>query len=207
MSIFMIKPVETIPTGKNMSDAETAAITNIEQNTNNPAVIEEQKPNMSENPVTSKNVTDQVFSLTPKPIEATEDKSVIVNVDGPVGRVFTDVLNKVLATENYAAMPLEVFTDGDVTEELNKSYPGYKIINVHGVGDDGTVSKDIGGIISEVGKLKDNEEVIMVAESFTQQPPLIQSGLGILISLEKSNNIHVCMSTSSLERVIRSWLK
>lgn len=200
MSIFMIKPVE--PAIPNKDD--TAVVDTIKQNLNNPAVVEDNKTDLRENPNNTV-VTNEPFGLTPKPIEAIEDKKVLINVDGPVGRVFTDVLNKVLATEGYAAMPIEALAGKDVVKQLEATYPGYKIINVHAINEES--GKEVSGIINEVGGLKDNEEVVVITESFNQLSNKMKTGVGILISLEKSNNIHVCMSQHSLEYTIRGWLK
>ena len=91
MSVFKIHQASAVNKGVETKVEEVKQKTEEDHSVENSHVIETTVP--------SNNDQDKEPSLEEK-----EDPKLMVKIDGPVGRLFTEALNKMLATEGYIAM-------------------------------------------------------------------------------------------------------
>lgn len=70
-------------------------------------------------------------------------KSVVIKVDGPLGRVFTEALNKILAVEGMTMVPV---ADAEVVEDEGE------VIHVHVVDTDRLEEEDVQHISDDIDK-------------------------------------------------------
>lgn len=135
-------------------------------------------------------------NVSSSPEEGKEDPKLMVKVDGPVGRLFTDALNKMLATEGYVAM---IEPDSVVKKEESDNTPSLQIYALKG---DEIGMSDVVEITNEISKHSEQDYIVAV-ESVSQ----VTRAHGYLEELGKLGNVKLCWSQNSALNAIKDRLK
>lgn len=141
----------------------------------------------------------KTFSLKPG------EKEVVVKVDGPLGRVFTEALNKMLATENLVVMPL---TEDDLRlrQEEDSSFNDEILINVIAYDANELQSSDVVDVTNEIVKRPDTQYVI--AMETIQHRGRVSNAVGLVESLCQGNKkIKSCYHLNTAVNLIMERLK
>ena len=134
---------------------------------------------------------------------AASNEPVTVQVDGPIGRVFTDALNKVLAIEGYLTMLPE---DEPVTEadsvEIGHMSPIKKapinLVQVYCWRTDAVNASDLVQLSNNITAHSDRTFVVALEAAAT-----IKNAVGVLESLTCYPNVKVCYSLESAARYVK----
>ena len=130
------------------------------------------------------------------PEEGHDDPKLMVKVDGPVGRLFTEALNKMLATEGYVAM---IEPDTIVKKEETDHTPSLQVYALKG---DEIGMSDVVEITNEISK-HDEKDYIVAVESVSQ----VTRVHGYLEELGKLGNVRLCWSQNSALNAIKDHLR
>lgn len=124
-----------------------------------------------------------------------------IRIDGPVGRVFTDILNKVLVNESYMSM-LSAVPDGELFGSddgtPNRDMDG---VYVYCVKSEDVLLKDAVNITNEIAKHPDNQYVIAVESSSKQ----FSKQSGLLNGFAGRENVRICYSESGFLRALEEF--
>lgn len=137
----------------------------------------------------------EVFTLG----ENNTEKAAVVKVDGPLGRVFTQALNKMLAVEGMAAIPLtnEAF-------ELMRKNKEVEVINVKAIDTAFVNTEDAVEITDDIVK-HPNENFVLAMESRSSK---VTNCAGLLSGLDKLKNTQVQYRVeSAAARVVELLVK
>lgn len=127
-----------------------------------------------------------------------ETKDTMIKIDGPVGRIFTDALNKVLAQESYVTMLPAILDDQLVDDPITSADPSLQVYCWTG---DALGTQDVVKITNDIAKHQDREYVIAVESA---KPT---AALGILSSLDKLKNVKVCFSREAAMSAVLAKVK
>lgn len=129
---------------------------------------------------------------------SSEKPEMMVKVDGPVGRVFTDALNRLLATEGY----LTVLPKTKEMETLDTPDAPKKLVQVYCWRTDSVNVSDMVQLTNDITKHTDRQFVIAVEAAST-----LSSSLRTLDDLSKLPNVKVCFSNESAANFVKGLLK
>ena len=122
-------------------------------------------------------------------------KEVTVKIDGPVGRVFTDALNKVLASESLMMTATDAVVDTGEKEEDKEEEVD---LQVYAWKSDQINTEDVVELTNEISKHE--ERTFIVAVEGTE----VSSPMGILYGLNKVKNVEVVFSQEeAIHRVMK----
>lgn len=128
-------------------------------------------------------------------------KDVLIKIDGPVGRVFTDALNRVLANESYMTMlPVEAEGEGEAAPTQGGSHP-HGIVQVYCWTADELLLDDVVAITNDVSKHTERDYVIAV-----ETAGKVTREMALLEPLAKMKNVKVCFSQEAALSLVRSKL-
>lgn len=120
----------------------------------------------------------------------------MVKIDGPIGRIFTDALNRLLATEGYITMlPVEEFENTPVVEDA------LEMTEVYCWTGNTLNTTDVTELMNNVTRHQDRQFVVAV-ESVQKVTPL----MGLLDSMVKLPNVQVCYSREAALAAVRKVL-
>ena len=138
------------------------------------------------------------------PKDLKDPKELLIKVDGPVGRVFTEALNRILATEGYMMMPpmVEVPDTAPAAPPTASDEITPNLIQVYCWRSDAINTDDIAELTSMVTKHTDRQYVVAMEAAATTS-----KCAGFLEDLLKVPNLKVCYSTESAANYIRGQLK
>ena len=127
--------------------------------------------------------------------EAVEKPDLMVKIDGPVGRVFTDALNKLLVQESYMTMSPEIFHDtkSDHTKQVDVQVYCWNANNLN--------TEDVVQITNDITKNKAKDYVIAVE---ALRPTASMRFLG---ELEKLPNVKLCFSYDKAAAIVSDRLR
>lgn len=142
-----------------------------------------------------------VSNVDEKPVESAsgdpvEKPDVMVKIDGPVGRVFTDALNKLLVQESYLTMSPALFENKEAqseNEEVNLQVYCWK-------GEELNV-EDVTAITNDVTKHQ-NRDFVIAVESARVTPVM-----ALLGDLEKLPNVKLCYSQEKALSIVSERIK
>ena len=184
MSVFKIHQAAAVNKG-----VETK-VEEVRQNTGEDHSVEHNHVN--ETPVSLEK--EEIKGSSPE--EGHEDPKLMVKVDGPVGRLFTEALNKMLATEGYVAM---IEPTALVNKEEGINTPSLQVYALKG---DDIGMSDVVEITNEISK-HDEKDYIVAVESVSQ----VTRAHGYLEELGKLKNVTLCWSQNSALNAIKDHLK
>lgn len=182
MSVFKIHQASAVNKG-----VETK-VEEVKQKTEEDHSVE--SSHVVETPVPSKGDENKEPSLEEK-----EDPKLMVKIDGPVGRLFTEALNKMLATEGYIAM---VEPDTIIEKKEEQEEPSLQIYALKG---DEINTSDVVEITNEISKHEDKDYIVAV-ESISQVTRIH----GYLEELGKLKNVRLCWSQKSALNAVKEHL-
>lgn len=128
-------------------------------------------------------------AVTPEEGKTSEGKKadVMVKIDGPVGRIFTDALNKLLVKESYmTAMPLQPLAKDTSNREPVEMEPAVQVYAWHA---DELNLSDVVEITNDISKHTERDYVIAVESSGK-----VTREMGLLDQLGKMKNVKICFS-------------
>ena len=131
---------------------------------------------------------------------AAPGKEIMVQVDGPVSRIFTDALNRLLAVEGYITVPPIIGKMVEGGEPAVETAPG--LVQVYCWRTDAVNTNDLVQLTNEITRHTDREYVVAVEQAST-----ISENMGILEGLAKNPNVKLCYSQESAARYIQGKLK
>lgn len=113
-------------------------------------------------------------------------KNVVVKIDGPVGRVFTEALNGLLATESYLTMaPLVNFSGANsANDEKDNDF-----IQIYSWNADELNISDVVEITNDISKHTERNYVIAL-----ESIGMVTNNVALLSELGKLKNVKVCYS-------------
>ena len=123
-----------------------------------------------------------------------EKPDVMVKIDGPVSRVFTDALNKLLVQESYMTMAPVLFEAKENKEEDIE-------IQVYCWKGDELNTEDVTQITNDVTKHTNRDFVIAVESS------RVTPSMALLSYLEKMPNVHLCFSQEKALELVAARFK
>ena len=128
--------------------------------------------------------------------QSTDRPALTVKVDGPVGRVFTDALNKLLATEGYLTVRPEGMEDDPVDSVaaagVNDPIKSKNLVQIYCWRTDAVNADDLIQLSNTVSRHSDRPFVVALesAASMTR-------AVGLLEDLQCFKNLKVCYSLES----------
>ena len=144
----------------------------------------------------SKAAETPVESASGEPVEKPD---LMVKIDGPVGRVFTDALNKLLVQESYMMMSPSLFEDKDKTEDLDEDKEvGLQVYCWKG---EELNIEDVTAITSDIAKHQ-NRDFVIAIESARITPVM-----ALLGDLEKLPNVRLCYSQEKALSIVSERIK
>ncbi len=124
-------------------------------------------------------------------------KDVLVKIDGPVGRVFTNALNQVLANESYMTMmPVE-----EIEATNGVSGAPRSIVQVYCWTADALLLEDVTAITNDIAKHTERDYVIAV-----ETVGKVTREMALLEPLAKMKNVKICFSQEAAVSLVRSKL-
>lgn len=136
-------------------------------------------------------VSKPVESATGEPVEKPD---VMVKIDGPVSRVFTDALNKLLVQESYMTMnPVLFEKDKENDEDVE--------IQVYCWNGDDLNTEAVTQITNDVTR-HSNRDFVIAVESTRVSP-----SMALLGYLEKLPNVHLCFSQEKALALVSARFK
>ena len=203
MQIFKLEPVAvSTPTGQavgkvdegNSSQTEQEELKQAQQVTGEKPVDLE-KP--GDQPVV--NQAAEQFSLGEM---KTEQAPVAVKVEGPLGKVFTETLNKMLALEGIAAIPI-----GEEELEKIRAQQG-KVVNVEVLSGEDLAMQDVVEVMNK--STEHQGEPYVIALEAIREGKAIPHAVGYLYGLEKLGQVkvhhRVGMAVEAVVEVVkREW--
>lgn len=129
----------------------------------------------------------------------------VIKVEGPVGRVFTEALNKVLAKEGMAGMMLQgVENSTDDSEDDDgrvgqNDQPAASPIEVHTVDAQLADLGDVVRINDAISQSTQNEHVIAIEHAHNQS-----KAIHMLDQLGSRKNVRICLSIDEAARYVGS---
>lgn len=125
-----------------------------------------------------------------QPVIPEEKAGVLIKIDGPVGRVFTDALNTVLANESYMTMVPESETESEGSE-------GRITTQVYCWKADELLLEDVVAITNDISRHTERDYVI-VAETSGK----VSRELGLMEDIAKLKNVKLCFSQEAAIDVV-----
>ena len=138
---------------------------------------ENQNPEVS----TTKDVHDDIKN----------DPKMLMKVDGPVGRLFTDALNKMLATEGYLTVMPNIEADQFDQETPEQDLPK-NLVQVYCWRTDAVNTSDLVELTNNITRHTDRQFVIAM-----ESTGKMSNGMGVLEDLQKMPNVKLCYSMES----------
>lgn len=171
MAVYMIKQESA---DKNVDRSPTLeSSTEIEQNRQNAPVAE----------------APESIPAAQEVSEATGEE-LMIKVDGPVGRVFTDALNKVLANESYMATSPLLFESGEKEEGVALQVYAWQADQIN--------TEDVVEITNDISRHDNRDYVIAIEGRF------VTPAIALLDNLSSLKNVKVVYSQ---EKAIDEVLK
>lgn len=128
------------------------------------------------------------------------EKEIKVKVDGPVGRVFTDALNKALALESYMTMIPDNLYDEDEKDEDGEEDVD---LQVYAWDADTLNMSDAVEITNEIVKKTDRQFIIAMEAHDAR----LSSVVGLLDRYRKMPNVRICYTRSGAVDAVLTHLK
>ena len=123
-------------------------------------------------------------------------RGVTVQVDGPIGRVFTDALNKVLALEDYMTMLPEAMDEKEPSAEPSKG--NRNLVQVYCWRTDAVNASDLVQLSNMISRHTDRSFVVAL-----EAGQVMKSAVGVLESLTCYPNLKVCYSLETAARYVK----
>ena len=216
MTVFKIQQAGTSP-GKSEKKIE-AVIPESKQDTDSAQLSEDQQPGV--NPLSTAapaepaaggaetdagaaagaSVDPKVSSTEDQALETKMDPKMMVKVDGPVGRLFTDALNKMLATEGYITMLPNIEADQFDQESQEEELPK-NLVQVYCWRTDAINTSDLVELTNNITRHTDRQFVIAM-----ESTGRVSNGIGVLEDLQKMPNVKLCYSMESAVRHVQGKL-
>lgn len=171
-------------------------------------------------PTSEENDPAQVAGPTDTPVENTNDtqeaKTVVegdnaqvvespasqpemmVSVEGPVGKVFTDALNKMLATENYMTM---ISPDATIEETPQKQDTAKSAMRVYCWSGDAVNLEDVVKLTNDISRHTEHDFIVAV-----ENVRSASRNLGLLEDLAKTSKLKICYGQESALNYIKGKL-
>lgn len=128
-----------------------------------------------------------------------EEPTVIVKIDGPLGRAFTAVLNKTLALESLYAMAL---TPGQLSS-LQATQPEVPVVNIMVMDEAALSMGDVDELSDMVDRQEDQEFVLAVESSGAYRITTNNSAKALGLSEQKKNAFTCGMMSQAVGEVVR----
>ncbi len=127
-------------------------------------------------------VQGEAFSVETK---QEEDAGLVVTIDGPLGRVFTEALNKMLAVESMMMMPLTK----EALVAIKKESPKTQVVKVNAFDEDMLKVADVVEVSNEI--TKSQEDQFVVAVESRRAVRTVNSKTQLLTNLGDHQNVQV----------------
>ena len=147
---------------------------------------------------TSSEGGEKQLSLEPN-LDNKDKGELMVKIDGPVGRIFTDALNKMLVQESYMTMSPALFESKDQEDHQNDEDEAE--LQIYCWKGDELNMKDVTMITDDIAK-NTNRDFIIAIESVKVTPAM--SMLGDLLKLK---NVQICFSQERALELVKSRIK
>lgn len=129
---------------------------------------------------------------------ATIKKDVMLKIDGPVGRLFTEALNKALATESYMTMLPAMGDQPEAHDPVTDLEPDLQVYCWTG---DSLEASDVIEITNDIAKHQNREYVVSVEA--IRQTPRAMAALQAL----RSDRVKLCYSRESAVAEVKARLQ
>ena len=154
------------------------------------------KETMGEFKAAPDTANDGVVSADGEPVEKPD---LLVKIDGPVGRVFTDALNKMLVQESYMTMSNDLFETKEKKEDIDED--DNINLQVYCWNGEELNLEDVTAITNDITKHK-NRDFVIAIESARVTPIM-----ALLGDLEKLPNVKLCYSQSKALQLVSERIK
>lgn len=157
------------------------------------AVIDQEFPGQSTG--SEKGSFSKLFEIEENP------RPTIIKVDGPLGQIFTEALNKILAVESMAAIPMT--EDDPRFQELSSKDPNILTVEAY---DASELSSSDVHQLSEMVSKDETKDVLIAMEAIRTNKLSISSGLlsGVL---QNKKNCQISHRISSAAAKAFDWIK
>ena len=125
-----------------------------------------------------------------------DEAALVVTIDGPLGRVFTEALNKMLATESIMAMPMDL----QALQVLKKDQPKLRVVNVNVLDETTVKPSDVVNISNDITLHAEDQFVVAVESKLQIRNPSKVTQL--VDGLSTHRNTQVCYRVSAAVRQV-----
>lgn len=197
MPIFQIQRKQDLPAVQQSASTEPPPVAIVDDTKTTPEEdLKNAKQVTGEDPTSDKDQpTDKRFGLEQP------GKELVLKVDGPLGRMFTDALNQVLAMESIVVMPM---TEDDLRLRLEEQ-PDQAIVHVKAFNLPDVTGDDVEDTNNEVihETTQENLTDFVIATESVQDSPKGAKNLGYLMELTRQNKkVKTTMSIRSAVSMI-----
>jgi len=130
-----------------------------------------------------------------------DETALVVTIDGPLGRVFTEALNKILAVESMMAMPM---TPAALTL-LKQEQPKTQVVKVNVFDEDMLKAGDVVDISNDI-TLHQEDQFVVAIES-RRETRTVNSRTQLLSGLANHSNVQVSYRIQSAVRQVVRLVK
>ena len=185
MSVFKIQQ-----NGINTENANKQQLEASEENTTQSAEV-----NTSEESKASARETNIEGAIAAPGAEAGGEKQdIMVKIDGPVSRVFTDALNKMLVNESYMTMVPVDHKPSSTQQEQDQD-----ILQVYVWKADELNTEDVVQITNDISRHVERDYVIAIESARS-----VSKSVGLIEELGKLKNVTVCYSQERALSLVKS---
>jgi len=189
MTVFMIKPT-TAPSVENQAKTEVYQLAEKAD----PSTPADTQPEAETPGVETKKVVGEDGKET--------ETEKMIKIDGPVGRVFTDALNKVLVQESYVTMLPAILSRKAALSREDDVEDDRELLQIYALDSDNLNLEDVVSITNDITK-HTNREYIIAVEAIRGR---VTKAMGFLDELGKMSNVSICYSQEKAINTVRSKL-